>query len=86
MKLEQFLTDHKEEIIERWFEKIIESYPAESGKFFLDKNRKFSNPVGYTIFEEISKLYDHLLSGTISEATEKSSINFICLFIFSGIF
>ena len=77
MRLKKFLTDHKKEITERWFEIIIQTYPAESFKFFSESTKKFSNPVGYTIHEEISSIYEDMVNLSCTEHTEKSLENII---------
>jgi len=61
MKLESLLLQKKSMIINKWFDLILETYPAEAARFFKRKKDRFANPVGYTISEEIKGLYEELL-------------------------
>ncbi|MFH1486509.1 MAG: RsbRD N-terminal domain-containing protein [Chloroflexota bacterium] len=56
----ELLERNKTSILQRWFNLIAETYPAEVSAFLREKDR-FSNPVGYTVSQETSALYDELL-------------------------
>ena len=47
--------------MERWFQLILETYPADTSRFLKQQKDRFINPVGYTISQEIEALYDELL-------------------------
>lgn len=47
--------------MERWFQLILETYPAGTSRFLKQEKDRFTNPVGYTISQEIEALYDGLL-------------------------
>jgi len=47
--------------LERWFQLILETYPADTSRFLKQQKDRFINPVGYTISQEIEALYDELL-------------------------
>ena len=47
--------------MERWFQLILETYPADTSRFLKQEKDRFINPVGYTISQEIEALYDELL-------------------------
>lgn len=40
---------------------MLETYPAGTSRFLKQKKDRFTNPVGYTISQEIEALYDGLL-------------------------
>ena len=61
--LRDILKQNKSEIKQKWFDLIIESYPADSASFFKQVKNRFGNPVGYTIAREIESLYDILMAG-----------------------
>ncbi|MCD6163764.1 MAG: RsbRD N-terminal domain-containing protein [candidate division Zixibacteria bacterium] len=61
--LKNFLEQNKSEIIKRWFDSIIETYPENSHDFFKRDKNQFGNPVGYTISKETESLYGVLLDG-----------------------
>lgn len=45
----------------KWFQLILETYPADTSRFLKREKDRFINPVGYTISQEIEALYDELL-------------------------
>jgi len=47
--------------LERWFQLVLETYPADTSRFLKQGKDRFTNPVGYTISREIETLYDELL-------------------------
>jgi hypothetical protein len=63
MKLNSLLSKKKAAILERWFQSIFETYPTESAQFLKNGKNPFSNPVGYTVNQDLEKLYDELLTG-----------------------
>ncbi len=68
MKLKQLLLEKKSDILTKWFDKIIDSYPADSTNFLKNQKNKFANPVGSTISEGISGLYEVIVSDSDPEA------------------
>ena len=63
MKLKDLLLERKSNILARWFDKMIESYPPDSSNFLKKQKNRFSNPVGNTISEGINGLFDVLVQG-----------------------
>jgi len=60
MNLKDLLRKQRSSIIDKWFDLIIESYPANTAEFL--KNKKgFANPVGQTTFQGIQDIFDGLL-------------------------
>jgi len=47
--------------LERLFQLILETYPEGTSRFLKQEKDRFTNPVGYTISQEIEALYDGLL-------------------------
>lgn len=66
MTLAQLLAQHKEQILDRWFDLIVRTYAGLSG-VFLKKKHKWGNPVGTNIHEAIGRIFDEL---TLPEATD----------------
>lgn len=62
MTIKSLLAQHKISTLERWFQLILETYPADAVKFFEKKGR-FTNPTGATIHGEIETIYDQLIDG-----------------------
>ena len=63
MVLEHLLSQKRAAILERWFQLILETYPADSSRLLKQDKDRFANPVGYTISQEIKTLYEELLQG-----------------------
>ena len=61
MALERLLIQKKAAILEKWFHMILDTYPADTVRFFKRDKDRFTNPVGYTISQEIKNLYEELL-------------------------
>lgn len=57
----KYLSQKKVAILERWFQLILETYPADTSRFLKQEKDRFLNPVGYTISQEIEALYEGLL-------------------------
>ena len=77
MALTKLLTQYKDAILQRWLDLITDTYPTEASAFLKGKDR-FSNPVGYTISQEINALYEELLQGCVdSDKTYASLDNII---------
>lgn len=61
MELKSLLTEKKSSILNKWFEIILDSYPAETAKFLRDKSKRFTNPVGSTIYHGLESLFDEII-------------------------
>jgi hypothetical protein len=61
MKLEKFLSEKKSEILKRWFDTILDTYPAETSDYLKKQKNRFANPVGSTIFQGIEQIFNELL-------------------------
>ncbi len=65
MVLKDFLLERKSAILSKWFEIILDTYPAETARFLRNQKDLFSNPVGSTIFQGIDGLLDEIIRGDI---------------------
>jgi hypothetical protein len=74
MALTKLLTQHKDAILQKWLNLIADTYPPESSTFLKGKDR-FSNPVGYTISQEINSLYEELLQGQVDSDKMSTSLD-----------
>jgi hypothetical protein len=63
MTLEQFLSEKKPAIMEKWFDLILDTYPADTTSFLKKQKDRFTNPVGHTIYEGLGKILDELIHG-----------------------
>jgi len=60
MNLKDLLKKQRSSIIDKWFDSIIESYPANTAEF-LKKKEGFTNPVGQTTYQGIQDIFDGLM-------------------------
>jgi len=61
--LRDLLAKNREVILERWFQLIVDTYPAQTSAALKQKKDRFMNPVGYTIGKETEALFQELLQG-----------------------
>ncbi|MGI9860095.1 RsbRD N-terminal domain-containing protein [Moorella naiadis] len=71
MKLDVFLAERKIAVINRWFQLLTAEYPPETARFLQREKDRFVNPVGHTIFQAITGLFEALLSD--KEETAKTA-------------
>lgn len=48
-------------VLKKWFELVLETYPANAAMFLKQEKDSLLNPVGSTISQEITTLYDELI-------------------------
>jgi hypothetical protein len=63
MALESLLSQNKPSILKRWFDLILETYPADTAALMRKDRNQFTNPVGSTISREIEVLFKQLCEG-----------------------
>ena len=61
--LKNILSEKKDDLLAAWFDRIIDTYPAETAKFLRNQKDRFANPVGQTIHEGIEGLFHELIHG-----------------------
>ena len=52
--------DMKREVLSAWFDHVLGTYPAASAKAISGNSNQFANPVGNTLNESLSVLFDEL--------------------------
>jgi len=63
MVLENLLLQNKTPILKRWFDLILETYPADTAAMMRKDGNRFTNPVASTISREIEVLFKQLCEG-----------------------
>lgn len=63
MTLENLLSQNKPAILKRWFDLILETYPADTAALMRRDRNQFTNPVGSTLSREIEVLFKQLCEG-----------------------
>jgi hypothetical protein len=62
-KLNDLLKRESEAILKRWFDLILETYPADAVALMRKEQNPFKNPVGATFSREIETLFKKLCEG-----------------------
>jgi hypothetical protein len=58
------LADHRSDIVREWFERLLQTYPESTTGFLSQEKDPFHNPVGHTLKEGLSNLFDGLVQST----------------------
>ncbi|HDM77652.1 MAG TPA: hypothetical protein ENG51_14455 [Deltaproteobacteria bacterium] len=61
MALHDLLAKRKDDIVKKWFELVLETYPEDSRDFFRRQKNRFANPMGYNIKEGIAGLFEAIV-------------------------
>ena len=69
MDLETLLAEKKKAVIEKWIDQVLDSYG--SPEFFKKQKDRFANPIGATISDGLTKLYDVLVENKELEEVSK---------------
>jgi len=67
MRLENILEQKKALVLKKWFERIVQTYPADTSNFLKTQKDPFSNPVGKTFSRGLDALLDLLFKGWDAE-------------------
>ena len=68
--LTELLIKKKSSIITNWIQQILDSWPTETKKYLSLEKNQFSNPIGFTISNNIEKIYEVIIGdGSINEIT-----------------
>lgn len=62
MELSNLLVSKKTNILKKWFNEILHTYPADTSTFLKTDKDPFSNPAGHTILSGIEGIFDSLLN------------------------
>ena len=60
MDLKDLLSRNETAILKRWFDLILETYPADAATLMRKDKDQFTNPVGSTLSREIEILFKRL--------------------------
>jgi hypothetical protein len=76
MVLESLLLQNKTNLLKRWLDLILETYPADTAALMRKDRNQFTNPVGSTISREIEVLFKQLCEG-IQNGKRRASLDAI---------
>jgi len=72
MDLKDLLSRNEAAILKKWFDLILETYPADTATLMRKDKNQFANPVGSTISREIEVLFGKLCEGVHDEKCQAS--------------
>jgi hypothetical protein len=72
MDLKDLLSRNEAAILKRWFNLILETYPADTATLMRKDKDQFTNPVGSTLSREIEILFRELCKGSQDEKCQAS--------------
>jgi hypothetical protein len=72
MNLKDLLSRNEAAILKRWFNLILETYPADTATLMRKDKDQFTNPVGSTLSREIEVLFNKLCEGSQNERCQAS--------------
>ena len=76
MRLKDVLVQKKGEILKRWFDLTIQSYPEDTAAFFKQKKDHFANPVGSTLKKSLDAILAELFKENAPDLdTLRSSVD-----------
>jgi len=61
--LVSILQKKKATLVKRWFEIVVNSYPADTAAFLKSQKDQFANPVGATTLKGLEAVFDEVISG-----------------------
>lgn len=77
MLLGDLLSQKKADILGRWVNLTLDTYPPDTSRFFKEEGDSFSNPVGSTLRREMKALYEGLCRGEIDSDRLLASLDSI---------
>ena len=72
MDLKDLLLRNETAILKRWFDLILETYPADAATLMRKDKDQFTNPVGSTLSREIEILFKRLCESSENERCQAS--------------
>jgi hypothetical protein len=68
MKLQDLIAAKKKDILARWFDEVLATYPQDTAKFFKSQKNRFANPAGTAITESLQGILEELAGdGEVSQ-------------------
>ena len=75
--LNDLLRQHRDAVLKRWTDSVIQSYPPETVKFLLREKDPFANPVGAATHTALPAILDYLIDGGDRDQFEDTIDQFI---------
>jgi hypothetical protein len=55
------LVNKRESLVKKWFNGIVQAYPESTTRFLVQERDPFRNPIGHTLKESLSALFDGII-------------------------
>ena len=68
MEFAALLEKKKEAVVTAWFDQVIQTYAPDAAAFYQNQKDAFTNPVGSTTKQSLTKLFEALLNPQAEEA------------------
>jgi hypothetical protein len=68
MKSKTVLENKRDDVLGKWFDLIIATYPRESSRILAKRKDQFGNPIGYSIANGIEGIFDQVIADMDSES------------------
>jgi hypothetical protein len=77
LEFSDLMSQKKDSILGRWFDAVLDMYPASTSSYLKDQKDRFMNPIGQTIAHGLGGLLEELLEMAGSERTSSFLENII---------
>ena len=71
MGLNEVLEQKQKDIVKKWFDALMKTYPNEKTQFLAKNKNSFSNPVGTTLNKALKEVFNGLVKGDDIEKLKK---------------
>ncbi len=61
MDLLKQLAQKKNTIVKQWFDRLMETYPADTAQFLRSQKDAFANPIGQNSLKSLNDIFDHII-------------------------
>lgn len=61
--IKRYLAENKTKMLNKWYQILLETYPAQTANFLKREKNQFSNPVGHNLYHGLEGVYDGLYQG-----------------------
>lgn len=68
LPLSASLANQRDTLVKKWFNGMIQTYPESTTRFLAQEKDPFRNPIGHTLHESLSALYDGLIQAKDTES------------------
>ena len=79
MKLEKLLSEKRSDILKKWLQMILETYPGDAQRFLKEQKDPFANPVRYAFQKEMEQVFHELMGSIDPERAVPFLDKIICI-------